>query len=81
MRRLRFTASDGQQYTLYQSSIVHDRGVPVSTFTVANDPGLKIKYAGAIILCTGIFLMFYMNWWSSALNAGRPGPRQNRSLK
>jgi hypothetical protein len=51
---------DGVLYTLYQSGIDTSTGVPVSTYTVAYDPGLEVKYAGAAILCAGIFLMFYM---------------------
>jgi hypothetical protein len=55
-----FKGETGHEYTLYQSGITRQQGVPVSTYTVAYDPGLIVKYAGAIILCVGIFLMFYM---------------------
>lgn len=54
------TGSDGVHYTLYQSGIDYSTGVAISTLTVASDPGLETKYAGSIVLCTGIFLMFYM---------------------
>jgi hypothetical protein len=57
---LHYTDKAGQNYTLYQSNIDRSTGIPISTFTVANDPGLKTKYAGAIILCSGIVMMFYM---------------------
>lgn len=63
---LRYVGSDGIQYTLYQSGIDHSTGAPISTYTVANDPGLPVKYAGAIILCTGIFLMFFMGGYFKA---------------
>ncbi|MBY0586372.1 cytochrome c biogenesis protein ResB [bacterium] len=55
-----FKGETGHEYTLYQSGITRQQGIPVSTYTVAYDPGLIMKYAGAIILCVGIFLMFYM---------------------
>lgn len=57
---LYYEGSDGVEYTLYQSGIDRSTGTPVSTFTVANDPGLETKYAGSLVLFVGIFLMFYM---------------------
>lgn len=57
---LRYEGTDGIEYTLYQSGIDWSTGTPISTYTVGYDPGLWIKYLGAIVLCTGIFLMFYM---------------------
>ncbi|MBX9654986.1 cytochrome c biogenesis protein ResB [bacterium] len=55
-----YKGEDGREYTLYQSGINRVEGTPVSTFTVAYDPGLIVKYIGAVVLCAGIFLMFYM---------------------
>ena len=57
---LYYTGIDGMSYTFYQSGISRSNGVPLSTFSVANDPGLSVKYAGATIMSVGIFLMFYM---------------------
>ena len=55
-----YKGEDGRDYALYQSGINRIDGTPVSTFTVAYDPGLIVKYVGAVVLCAGIFLMFYM---------------------
>jgi hypothetical protein len=57
---LRYTGSDGVPYTLYQSGIDRTTGTPVSTYTVAHDPGLIIKYTGLIVLGVGIVLMFWL---------------------
>ncbi|MFO0944891.1 MAG: cytochrome c biogenesis protein ResB [Planctomycetota bacterium] len=60
---LHYTDSAGNHYTLYQSGIDRPQGEDgpaVSTFTVAHDPGLNVKYAGAMIMCTGIVIMFYL---------------------
>lgn len=54
------TDVDGNSFTLYQSGIDRSRGKAVSTYTVARDPGLKVKYVGSILLVFGAFLMFYM---------------------
>lgn len=54
------TDTNGKEYTLYQSGIDRSTGKPVSTYTVARDPGLKTKYVGSILLVFGTFLMFYM---------------------
>jgi hypothetical protein len=56
----RWMGMDHPEYTLYQSGITRAEGTAMSTYTVAYDPGLVVKYAGAVLLCTGIFLMFYM---------------------
>lgn len=66
---LRYRGEDGVEYTLYQSGIDWSTGKPISTYTVANDPGLTTKYAGAIILCVGIFLMFYMGGYFNKRSA------------
>jgi hypothetical protein len=55
-----FKGEVGHEYTLYQSGITRQQDVPISTYTVAYDPGLIVKYAGAVIITLGIFLMFYM---------------------
>ncbi|MFN4259743.1 MAG: cytochrome c biogenesis protein ResB [Gemmataceae bacterium] len=53
-------------YKLYQTGFTplgfDDKQKPVnaSTFTVSNDPGLWLKYAGSTMLALGIFCMFYM---------------------
>lgn len=67
---LHYTDADGRNYTLYQSGIDRSTGTPISTFTVADDPGLKTKYAGSIMLCTGVVMMFYMGGYF------RKGPRR-----
>ena len=47
-------------YTVYQSGYQVTPGEPdVSVFAVARDPGIPVKYAGAIIMITGILLLFY----------------------
>jgi hypothetical protein len=51
--------------TFYQSGF-NDGGDPVgqgaksSTFSVARDPGRRLKYAGSLLICVGIAIMFYM---------------------
>ena len=49
-------------YTLYQSSYeTNDRGEPIaSVFSVNYDPGRSIKYTGAVCICLGIAIMFYL---------------------
>lgn len=47
-------------YQVYQSAYQLRPGEPeVSIFTVARDPGNPIKYAGAIIMISGIIALFY----------------------
>ncbi len=51
----------------YQDLGIEDssgRPVSISTFSVASDPGLGLKYAGSILLGLGITLMFYMKSYS-----------------
>lgn len=57
---LHYAGKDGISYTFYQSGIDHSTGRPISTYTVARDPGRNVIYVGAMFLCGGIFLMFYM---------------------
>ncbi len=48
-------------FKVYQSAYQLVKGRPdISIFTVARDPGLLFKYAGAIILVGGILLLFYV---------------------
>ena len=65
-RPLRHEGADGKEYTFYQSGISYEQAdpggepTPVTTLTVARDPGRSVIYVGAIIASVGIFLMFYM---------------------
>lgn len=58
-------------FTLYQSSYIENQGeAPVSVFSVNQDPGRPIKYAGSLILALGIIIFTIMRsgWyrkWSS----------------
>ncbi len=48
-------------FTFYQSSYQEQPGGPwISVFSVANDPGIFLKYLGCILLVSGIFTMFYL---------------------
>jgi hypothetical protein len=74
--RVRITDSDGtesereismnrplthQRLTLYQSGFNEGgQGAESSTFSVAYDPGRVLKYAGSLLICLGIAVMFYM---------------------
>jgi hypothetical protein len=50
-----------QHITFYQSSFQEaEQGPPVSVFSVAHDPGRWLKYAGCLMICFGIAIMFYM---------------------
>jgi hypothetical protein len=51
--------------TFYQSGFTEGgndsgEGAKSSTFSVARDPGRPLKYAGSLLICTGIAIMFYM---------------------
>jgi hypothetical protein len=47
--------------TFYQSSFSEPgHGKSASTFSVAHDPGRGLKYAGSLLICLGIAIMFYM---------------------
>lgn len=53
-------------YKIYQSAYRQNPGEPdISIFTVARDPGLWMKYTGAIILISGILILFYVSKFSS----------------
>ncbi|HEY4003192.1 MAG TPA: cytochrome c biogenesis protein ResB [Candidatus Xenobia bacterium] len=68
-------------WTLFQSSFSQvDGHAPTSIFTVAYDPGVPIKYAGSLIMCLGIGLMFWLRGWYQGLGKkSRKGvkPRDN----
>ena len=77
---LYFDGGDGIEYTLFQSGIQRPRGIAISTYTVAYDPGLQTIYAGAIILCSGVFLMFYMGgYFKKRTLIGPKSPREGDS--
>jgi hypothetical protein len=47
--------------TLYQYDFDDaGHGRESSTFSVASDPGRPLKYAGSLLVCAGIAIMFYM---------------------
>ena len=53
-------------YKNFQSGYQEPQGEPeISIFTVAKDPGIPFKYAGAVILIMGILTMFYTRRFSS----------------
>ncbi len=45
-------------------------GTETSVFSVARDPGIPLKYAGAIIMVFGILLMFYTRAYSTTKDKG-----------
>jgi hypothetical protein len=50
-----------RRFTFYQSSFKDDgHGHEASVFSVAYDPGRLLKYAGSLMICLGIAIMFYM---------------------
>jgi hypothetical protein len=50
-----------RRYTFYQSGFNEgEHGRESSVFSVAYDPGRPVKYAGSLMICTGIAIMFYM---------------------
>jgi hypothetical protein len=50
-----------KRLTFYQSSFDEGgHGVRSSTFSVGYDPGRTLKYAGSLLICLGIAVMFYM---------------------
>ena len=53
---------DYKGYRIFQSSYVQDpRGGPdTSIFTVAKNPGIWLIYGGAIVMFTGVILIFYV---------------------
>ncbi len=47
-------------FTLFQSSYQEgENGEMTSVFSVARDPGIWVKYGGAILMVGGIALMFW----------------------
>ena len=49
------------RFRLYQSSFEEPaHGRQASVLTVAGDPGRGLKYAGSLMICAGIFVMFYL---------------------
>ena len=53
-------------FKVFQSGYQQPEGGPeVSIFTVAKDPGIPFKYAGAVVLIGGILIMFYSKQFSN----------------
>ena len=53
-------------FHIYQSGYSLEQGQPeVSIFSVGKDPGVPLKYAGAIVMVAGIIIMFYTRKFSS----------------
>lgn len=47
-------------YTVFQASFSKSpSGGDISVFSIANDPGIELKYLGSIMLVLGIIIMFY----------------------
>lgn len=58
--------------TFYQSGFNEGgQGAKTSTLSVARDPGRTMKYAGSLMICLGIAVMFYMRAYFFK-PAGRP---------
>jgi hypothetical protein len=50
-----------RRYTFYQSGFNEgEHGRESSVLSVGYDPGRPVKYAGSLMICTGIAIMFYM---------------------
>lgn len=57
-------------FKVFQASFSKSAGgKDISVFSVANDPGIGLKYLGSILLVLGIIIMFYFK----PKNAPRPG--------
>lgn len=53
-------------FKIFQSGYEQPQGrAEISVFTVAKDPGIPLKYAGAIVLIGGILTMFYTRRFSN----------------
>ncbi len=53
-------------FKIYQSGYQLPQGGPeISVFSVAKDPGIPLKYAGAMILILGTLIMFYTRRFSN----------------
>jgi hypothetical protein len=75
-----------RQFTFYQSGFDESgHGREASVFSVAYDPGRSLKYAGSLMICGGIAVMFYMRAYffkrapadkssTAAADARWPGP-------
>ncbi|NQT16612.1 MAG: cytochrome c biogenesis protein ResB, partial [Planctomycetes bacterium] len=49
------------KYTFYQSSFSEmPDGTALSVLSAAHDPGRLLKYLGSVMLCVGIFIVYYM---------------------
>lgn len=70
---LKYEFEDGRVYTLFQSGIQRPGGIAISTYTVSYDPGLTLKYAGSIVLITGVFLFLVRGGYFRS-RAGRLRP-------
>lgn len=47
-------------YTVFQASFADGpSGGMISVFSIANDPGIELKYGGSIVMVLGIIIMFY----------------------
>ena len=58
-------------FQIYQAGYTpNPGGKDVSVFAVGRDPGIPVKYAGAIIMVLGILLMFYTRAYSSRSEKG-----------
>ena len=54
-------------WRIYQSGYSLPAGQPeISIFSVGRDPGIPVKYAGAVVLIAGILTMFYTRRFSSS---------------
>lgn len=50
---------DHNGFRIFQASYIQQEGSPdISVFSVVRDPGIPVKYAGTIIMISGITLMF-----------------------
>ncbi len=57
-------------FHVYQASYLTEEGRPeISVFAVGRDPGVPVKYAGALILIGGIIIMFFTRKPAKALEA------------
>jgi cytochrome c biogenesis protein ResB len=57
---------DHRGYRIFQSSYVQnqDHG-EASVFTITKNPGIKLIYPGAVVMCLGICLVFFVKPFSS----------------
>ncbi len=58
-------------YHIFQSSYLKEEGQPeISIFTVGRDPGVPIKYAGALVMIGGVIAMFFTRKAVKAAESG-----------